>query len=599
MCFSAQKGVSMIKYILTAIKTMWKYARFATVLKFVEVIIISTMTPLSLLFTQKLINGFIAYFNSKGSISFLILWTTLLIFSMFLASGTGFISDIQSINMKRKLDKEFTQHIIDKYRKIEFFCFEDTEMQDTLSRMGNSPQDLILNTFQDTMAGFSALISATGIILIFAQVSWWLPLMFFALIPIMTWLDFKAMSLMNEMFNNQTEDERWLSYFEGLLSQKDSLLELKIFSAVNYIMNLWKKKSKKVLSDRLKTTIRAQKYFAVSSIIILIWVGMLVYFAIKGINVKVISLGLFISLIGSVGSLLGITERLSYTFSNIARHYLQVEHYEIFLNLPEVPKNEFNQEYKITDPEIEFLDVCFTYPGTEKEILKGVSFKIRYGERLAIVGENGAGKSTIIKLLCRLYQPNRGEIRINNKNINDLSQKQLHDLLCVVFQDFCRYNLSLRENVALSQIDRIGDDLEIRQALEKANAENISDNLDVPLGKIEDDGIDMSGGQWQRIAFSRALFSDSMFVILDEPTSSLDPLAESEMYQSFARILNDRGCIMISHRLASAKMADRIIVINDGIVIENGNHDELLENNGLYAQMWKIQSSWYVEVSSK
>ncbi len=149
---------------------------------------------------------------------------------------------------------------------------------------------------------------------------------------------------MNEMFNNQTENERWLSYYAGLLSDKNSLLELKVFSATSYIMNLWKTKNKKVLQERLKTTIRAQKYFAISSGIILIWIGILIYSMIQGISLATVSLGLFVSLVGSTGSLLGITEQLSYIFSNITGHYLQVQHYETFINLPEVPIRELSKE---------------------------------------------------------------------------------------------------------------------------------------------------------------------------------------------------------------------------------------------------------------
>jgi ABC-type multidrug transport system fused ATPase/permease subunit len=513
---------------------------------------------------------------------------------MFLVSCTGFLNDVQSINMKRKLNEQFTQHIVEKYRRIEFACFEDTKIQDTLLRMGNSPQDLILNTFQDFMSALSTFISIVGVIFIFAQISWFLPLIFFLIIPLMIWLDFLAMNTMNDMFNSQTEDERWLSYYAGLLSTKNSLLELRVFSAANYIMNLWKVKNKKVLRERLKTTIRAQKYFAVNSAVIFTWIGILLFSMIWGISRSLVSLGLFVSLVGSAGSILEITERLSFILSNITRHYLQVQHYAVFINLPENPKRDAEAAFPNGIHEIEFDNVYFRYPNTENEILKGVSFKTSNAERLSIVGKNGAGKSTVIKLLCRLYQPDAGTIKINGVNLNDLSERQLSDTLCVVFQDYCCYNLSLRENIALSNIEKITGDFEIQQALIKGKAHMISDNLDVPLGKIEDEGIDVSGGQWQRIAISRALFSDSPFVILDEPTASLDPLAESEMYQSFTDILQDRGCIMISHRLASAKMADKVIVIDDGIVAENGRHAALLKEHGLYAKMWEAQSHWYV-----
>ena len=587
----------MAKYTLKAIKIMWKYARLATLLKFAEVIFFSAMTPLSLLFTQNLIDGFAAYFDSKTGISSIVLWSILLILSMFFVSGTGLINNIQSINMKRQLDDKFTQHITEKYRKIEYACFEDKKIQDTLSRMGNSPQDLILNTFQDFTSALTSAISIIGTVFIFAQVSWTLSFVFFFIIPIMVWLDYKAMKIMNDMFNSQTEDERWLSYYAGLLSEKNSLLELKVFSAVSYILNLWKIKNEKVLQERLKTTISAQKYFAISSAIILTWMGILIYLMIQGVAHEVVSLGLFVSLVGSAGSLLGITEQLSYTFSNITRHCLQVQYYETFISLPEIPAHNPSKEFQKDVYEIEFDNVYFRYPNTENEVLKGITFKFKSDERLAIVGENGAGKSTIIKLLCKLYQPSSGSIKINGIDLNDLSESQLHKMLCVVFQDYCCYNLSLRENIALAQIDKIANDSEIKKALVKGRVNMIFDNLDVPLGKIEDEGIDISGGQWQRLAISRALFSDSSFVILDEPTASLDPLAESEMYQSFANILQNKGCIMISHRLASAKMMDKIIVIAGGRVVESGKHTDLLECGNFYTEMWDAQSSWYTGAS--
>lgn len=178
----------MATHILLAIKMMWKYARLATFLKFIEVIFISAMTPLSLLFTQNLINGFVSYFNLETNVSSIVLCSVLLILSMFLASSQGFINEMQSINMKRKLDERFTQHVVEKYRRIEFACFENTKIQDTLSRMGNSPQDLILNTFQDCMSALSTFISIVGIILIFAQVSWFLPMLFFLIIPFIVFL---------------------------------------------------------------------------------------------------------------------------------------------------------------------------------------------------------------------------------------------------------------------------------------------------------------------------------------------------------------------------------------------------------------------------
>ena len=224
-----------------------------------------------------------------------------------------------------------------------------------------------------------------------------------------------------------------------------------------------------------------------------------------------------------------------------------------------------------------------------------MSVEIKGGEHIALVGVNGAGKSTIIKLLCRLYRPQSGRIVVNGIDLQEFSQEQLQKLFSVVFQDYNRFYLTLRENVAAGALERKEDDESVRKALRMAGIENekLLMELDLPLGKLEEQGIELSGGQWQRIAIARAYFTDSEFVILDEPTSALDPIAENAMYENIASILTQKSCIFISHRLASAKMADRILVLSKGQIQEEGSHAELMERGGIYADMYRMQSSWY------
>jgi ABC-type multidrug transport system fused ATPase/permease subunit len=236
--------------------------------------------------------------------------------------------------------------------------------------------------------------------------------------------------------------------------------------------------------------------------------------------------------------------------------------------------------------------VVFSYPKTDVKILKGVSFEINEGERAALVGENGAGKSTIVKLLCGLYKPDGGRILINGADILTMDAAALRQVFSVVFQDFCKYAFTLRENVALGDLTKLRDDKALREALKTGLAGGIAE-LDAPLGKMDDSGSDISGGQWQRVAIARACLPGSAFVILDEPTASLDPVAESDMYNSFAEVLKNRGCIMISHRLASARLADKILVLSDGVITETGRHADLSASGGLYFRMYESQSAWY------
>ena len=199
-----------------------------------------------------------------------------------------------------------------------------------------------------------------------------------------------------------------------------------------------------------------------------------------------------------------------------------------------------------------------------------------------------------MKLLCGLYVPDSGRITIGGKDITALSAEALHKAIAVVFQDFGCYQLTLRENIALGDLTKLHADAALRNALSLAGGDSISGNgLDIPLGRLEEDSVDLSKGQWQRVAIARAFLSAADFIILDEPTASLDPIAESKLYASFASVLEKRGSILISHRLALARLAERIIVIKGGEVIESGSHTELMENGGLYSVMYAEQSGWY------
>ena len=265
-------------------------------------------------------------------------------------------------------------------------------------------------------------------------------------------------------------------------------------------------------------------------------------------------------------------------------------------------RGDLGETEELSYCDIAFENVSFRYPGTERDILKNVTFYIKEGEKTAFVGENGAGKSTIIKLLCGLYEPTAGNVTIGGVPVRELSPKLRTRLLSVVFQNFQSYQLTLRENVAFGNLKALGDDGKLRHALGLADAMDLADTqekgLDRNLGRLERDGQDLSKGQWQRVAMARAFVSDAKYVVLDEPTASLDPLAESRMYENFARIFRERGTVLISHRLASARMADRILVLDGGRIVQTGSHGELMAEDGLYRTMFLAQSSFYKEEES-
>lgn len=245
---------------------------------------------------------------------------------------------------------------------------------------------------------------------------------------------------------------------------------------------------------------------------------------------------------------------------------------------------------------IEFHDVWFRYPNTDKDILRGLSFTVEAGEKVSIVGENGEGKSTMVKLLLGLFVPTRGEIRINGHSLFDYSEKSRSRIFGTVFQDFVRYSISAKENVEIGCLDNATDE-NFQCAIQKSKADRFLSELpsgsDTLLGRDFEGGVDLSGGQWQRIAISRAFMGDKPVLIFDEPTSQLDPIAESNLYHEFSQMADGKTAITITHRLASTMITDRILVLSKGRVAESGNHEELMKLQGIYAQMFESQKQWY------
>lgn len=249
-------------------------------------------------------------------------------------------------------------------------------------------------------------------------------------------------------------------------------------------------------------------------------------------------------------------------------------------------------------PEIEFRNVYFKYPGNDEYTLNDLSFKIGSGKKIALIGVNGAGKTTVIKLLLRFYEPESGEILLDKKNIRSYPLGEVHKLFGVCFQDINRYSLTLRENIAISDIDRKDDIGSVKAAAMASGADKIIDELNEGLEtdmtrQFNDKGAELSGGQWQKVALARAFFRQSQFIILDEPSSALDPEAEDYIFSSFKQLCQDKGGILVSHRLSSIMMVDEIVLLDNGVAIESGTHEELMSQNGKYAEMYRIQAEKY------
>jgi len=283
---------------------------------------------------------------------------------------------------------------------------------------------------------------------------------------------------------------------------------------------------------------------------------------------------------------------LSYYLSNLMENMGSIKSYVKFLNLPEHDGTEKELDYR---QGISLRNVSFCYPNTEKDALSNITLDIKPGETLALVGENGAGKTTLVRLLTGILPPTKGEILVGGENLDGIAPASLYAKISGVFQKFQKYKMPLINNVTISDLDSELKNEKVNKVLEQADLQmngRYEHGLETMLAR-EFDGIDLSGGEWQRISLARGLYRGSDLIVLDEPTSAIDPIEESKLYRKFIDIASDKIAVIVTHRLGSTKIADRIVVLDKGQIDAIGTHEQLMEDGGLYASMYNSQAKWY------
>ena len=600
----------MLKNFIKCICTVFKYGAFPAVVLFFLSVFTGLTLPFTVLYTQKLIDSIILFLKESVVLSSVLWNAAVLALTILFMNHVNFISNIAFIYLEKKLTYNLSEAILTKMLKIEFACFEDAALHDALKEIRSRPAKKVINLFKECRAFLCDSIKLFGMVFIFARVSPWLSLGFFVFLVLDFINEYIATKKIQAIYASQVFDERELEDLSSLLSNKDALPELKIFSAIPFIVKKFKDKYKVLLRERISITLKSYRYMGIASVIMIAWFSFLIFVLIRLIIRGQVSVGMFTGLIASITEIYYLLVFMSqsfwgliddnksigflYTFMDLPHdiHYKKMLHEEKILEQNILEQKTFDKKNAIS-----FENVSFHYPNSEKEVLKNISFRIESGAHIALVGKNGSGKTSLIKLIAGLYKPSSGNIFIGSKNINSLSRDALHREFSVVFQDYASYQMTLRENAALGSIEFLNDDEHLKKSLALISDDPVFDDLDKHLGKLEESGTELSGGQKQKLAIARACAAKTNFIIFDEPTASLDPSAEKEMYQNLQKIIGTsnrgRGCIFISHRLASAKMADIIFVLDEGRIIEKGSHDELIKNGGLYSKMYKEQASWY------
>lgn len=348
-------------------------------------------------------------------------------------------------------------------------------------------------------------------------------------------------------------------------------------------------KKNKLVAKHVRYNLAADFFRSVVYVIVLLVTAYEIY------QTPALGLGVFTLVFTLSAQMQGVTASL---FTGVMQFVGSVPFMRAYFQLDNVPKEPLEERQEPLEyPEIRFENVSFAYPGTDRDVLKHIHVTIRPGEKIAIVGENGSGKSTFVNLLCGMFEPGQGEVYVGGKPIG-AHLSQVRDSISVVFQNFGRYETSVRDNITVSDRSRHASDAEILAEAERVNALDVIQEqpggLDETLGVYNEHSRTMSGGQWQKIALLRAAYRNrASIMILDEPTAALDPVAETELYRDFAGITEDKTTILISHRLGITAVVDRILVFRDGEIIEDGSHQELMDRNGHYAKLYRAQAKWY------
>ena len=398
------------------------------------------------------------------------------------------------------------------------------------------------------------------------------------------------------LYTSQTKNRQYLTYLWDLLNGYGANRDMKVFDHGEYLRNKYTDLLKQTVDEEWnlekKNFLRTLILDSLQPLSIAIAILLSIFLITNG----EISVAVFAALLQAM---ISVNETSSAIIVQCTDMISAMPYLKQFFEYVESSESEKNQRTKQVSGfhTMEFERVSFHYPGKKKNVLENVSFVLHEKESIALVGENGSGKSTLIKLMLRIYRPTEGKILLDGVDINEMEDYCFYEKISAVFQNYVRYQLSLRENVAMSDLTLLNEDEILMKQLSRYEmdgvVEGLPQKLDTILGR-EFGEVDLSGGQWQKLAIARGGLKPSSLIILDEPTASIDPITESEIFERFKQFTKECCSVIISHRIGAARIANRILVLEQGHLIEDGTHEELMKQQGVYQKLYKIQAQWYV-----
>ncbi len=539
---------------------------------------------------------------ASGTVSAQLLWKAGLLAGVIAVDRLLDISiRVAAVSFRIDVDSAYERYLLDKQKSISYPVLEQSKTGELAERAANGRSGQMTAGFFNILDLAECLVRAAGIVFAAMSCSVWtgfvVLIMFLIVIPIAK----KCGEANYEAYEHAAQKYRRANYIRSILSSREYVGERTLYGYTEPVNQIWEEDQQagRILMQKANRRSGGRTKAAATAIILIsMLLAVLLLFPVRS---GAVTVGMYISIVTATTQLLAmLTWNLSSYLEEYAEYKCYLKDLEQFLSLPEdAPSAQSldTQKPAWTHVEtIEFRHVSFHYPGQDTWVLRDVSFTLERGKTYGFVGLNGAGKTTIIKLLTGLYRDHGGTILVNGRDINTLCEEARRELFGVVYQDYARYQISVWENLTIGcaekpsaeEVSKVLEEVELKERIDR-----LSGGLAAELGQLEETGIDFSGGEWQKIAVARAILQHAPVRILDEPTASLDPIHERDLYGLFSRVQGSDIQLLISHRLGGVKNMDCILVLGEGRILEQGSHQELMAQKGQYAEMYESQRRWY------
>ncbi|MSR35166.1 MAG: ABC transporter ATP-binding protein [Gemmatimonadetes bacterium] len=561
---------------------------------------LSAFGPLALLWVGKLIvdgivAGTLAADPQWRPLVRLVVLELLIVFAMeVLRRTTSLLESLLGDLFANEMSVRIMRHAA----TLDLERFEDPAFYDKLQRARRHTMGrvVLLGTVMGIAQQLLTVVSLLAVLLAFN--AWLLLILTLAILPAFIGETHFA-GLSYSLFYGWTPERRELDYLRLVAASDDTAKEVKLFGLSDWLIERYAGLADRYYAaNRALAVRRAVTGVALSTLATVAYYGAVVFILIEAVRGR-ITIGTFTLLTGSFDRSQGLVSSVLTQAASVYEESLFLQDLYDFLGMrPRTPAVAGARPFPSpVRSGFVFEDVGFRYPDSQRWALRGVGFELAPGDRIALVGENGAGKTTLVKLLTRLYDPTEGRILLDGVDLKEYDLEAVRRAIGVIFQDFVRYDLKLRENIAVGRIEKLDDPDRIADAAGKSLAsdviERLPEGLDHMLGRRFDGGANLSGGEWQKIALARAYMRDAQVLVLDEPTAALDARAEFQVFRRFSELTAGRIAVLISHRFSTVRMADRILVLEGGRVIEQGSHEALLAADGVYADLFKLQAAGY------